>query len=69
MANQAILATPSISVSKTSYSSQDFLTMSSSMLRSKLTAFETKMCGKRMIITFYFKNDLQSLKKDHYESN
>ena len=61
--NQAILATPAISVITTHYSSQYFLTMNSPMLSSKLTALETKMCGKMMVITSYFRDELQSLKK------
>ena len=40
--NQAILATPAVSVITTPYSSQCFLTMSSPMLSSELTALETK---------------------------
>ena len=67
--NQAILATPAISVSTTHYSSQYFLTMNSPMLCSKLTALETKMYGKMMVIASYFKVELQSLKNDHYASN
>ena len=53
--NQAILATPDISVSTTQY----FLTMNSPMLSSKLTALETKMRVKMMVIKSYFKNELQ----------
>ena len=64
--NQAILATPTISVITTSYSSQCFLTMNSPMLSSKLTALETKRCGRMMVITCYFKDELQSLKKYYY---
>ena len=67
--NQLILATAAISVSTTYYSSQYFLTMNSPMLSSKPTALETKMCGKMMVITFYFKDELQSLKNDHYATN
>ena len=67
--NQAILATATISVSTTCYSSQYFLTVNSPMLNSKLTALEIKMCGKIMVITSYFKNKLQSLKNYHYASN
>ena len=67
--NQAILATPAVSVSTTHYSLQYFLNMNSPMLCSKLTALETKMCGKMMVITSYFKDELQSLKNDHYASN
>ena len=67
--NQAILATPAISVITTPYSSQCFLTMNSPMLSSKLTALETKMCGKMMVIASYFKNELQSLKKYYYATN
>ena len=36
---------------------------------SKLTALEAKMCGKMMVVTSYFKNELQSLKKYNYTSN
>ena len=61
--NQAKLATPVISVITTPNSSQCFLTMNSPMLSSKLNALETKMCGKMMVITSYFKDELQSLKK------
>ena len=61
--NQAILATPAVSVITTPYSSQCFLTMNSPVLSSELTALETKMYGKMMVITFYFKDELQSLKK------
>ena len=50
--NQALLATPAVSVNTTPYSSQYFLTMNSPMSSSKLTAFETKMCGKMMRILF-----------------
>ena len=67
--NNAILATSAISVSTIHYSSKNFLTMNSPMLSSKLTALETKMCGKMMVITSYFKDELQSLKNDHYASN
>ena len=67
--NQAILATPAISVRTTHYSSQYFLTMSNPMFSSKLTALETKMCGKMIVITSYFKDESQSLKNDHYASN
>ena len=67
--NQAILAAPVISVIITPYSSQCFLTMNSPMLSSKLTALETKMCGKMMVVKYYFKNELQSLKKYKYASN
>ena len=67
--NQAILAIATISVSTTRYSSQYILTMNSPMLNSNLTALETKTCGKMMVITSYFKNDLQSLKNDHYATN
>ena len=34
------------------------------MLNYKLTALETKMCGKTMVITPYFKDELQSSKND-----
>ena len=61
--NQAILATPAISVITTHYSSQYFLTMNSPMMSSKLTALETKMCGKMMVFTSSFRDELQSLKK------
>ena len=64
--NQAILATPVISAITTPYSSQCFLTMNSPMLSSKLTALETKMCGKMMVVTSYFKNEWQSLNKSNY---
>ena len=57
--NQTKLAAPAISVSTTHYSSQYFLTMNIPMLISKLTALETKMCGKMMVITSYFKDELQ----------
>ena len=67
--NQAVLATPAIRVITTPYSSQCFMTMSSPMLSSKLTALETKMCGKMMVVKYYFKNELQSLKKYKYASN
>ena len=67
--NQVILATAAINVSTTHYSSQYFLTMNSPMLSSKLTALETKMSGKMMVKTSYVKNELQSLKNDHYETN
>ena len=56
--NQSILATTAISVSATHYSSQYFLTINSPMLCSKLTALEKKVCGKMMLITSYFKNEL-----------
>ena len=64
--NQAILAAPVISVIITPYSSQCFLTMNSPMLSSKLTALETKMCGKMMVVTSYFKNEWHSLNKSNY---
>ena len=67
--NQAILPTPAFSVITTSYSSQCFLTTNSPMLSSKLIALETKMCRKMMLITSYFKGELQSLKKYYYASN
>ena len=66
--DQVILATPAVSVITTPYSSQCFLTMKSSMLSSKLTALETKMCGKMMVIISYLRNELQSLKKYYYAS-
>ena len=56
--NQTILATPAITVSTTDYSSRYFLTMNSPMSSSKMTALETKMCGKMMVITSYFKDEL-----------
>ena len=56
--NQAILATPAISVITTPYSSQCSLTMNSPILSPKLTALETKICGKTMVITSYFKDEL-----------
>ena len=37
--------------------------MNSPMLSSELTALETKMYGKMMVITSYFKDELQSLKR------
>ena len=61
--NQAIIATLTIIVSTTLYISHYFLTMNSLMLSSKLTALETKMYGKMMVIKSYFKEKLQSLKK------
>ena len=67
--NRVILATPAINVITTPYSSQCFLTMNSPMFSSKLTASETKMYGKMMVITSYFKDELQSLKKYYYASN
>ena len=67
--NQAVLATPAIRVITTPYSSQCFLTMNSPMLSSKLTALETKMCGKMIAVTYHFKNELQSLKKYKHASN
>ena len=39
------------------------------MLSPKLAFFETKICDKRMAITSYFKDELQSLRKDHYAPN
>ena len=48
--NQAILATPAISISTTHY----FLTMNSPMMSSKLTALETEIRGKMMAIKSYF---------------
>ena len=67
--NQTILAAPSISVITTPYRSQCFLSMNSPMLSSKPTALETKMCGKMMVITSYFKDELHSLKKYNNASN
>ena len=67
--NQAILATPAVSVITTLYSSQCFLTMNRANLSSKLTALEIKMCGKMMVITSYFKTEFQSFKKYYYASN
>ena len=58
LSNQAILATPAISVSTTHYSSQYFSFMNSPMLSSKLTVLETKMCDKMMVITSYFEDEL-----------
>ena len=69
LCNQAILATPAINVIITPYSSQCFLTMNSPMLCSELTVLKTKMCGKMMVVTSYFKNELQSMKKYNYASN
>ena len=66
--NQAILETHD-SVSTSHYSSQYFLTKNSPMLSSKLNALETKMSGKMMVIISYFKDELQSLKNDHYAFN
>ena len=54
--NQTILATPAIIVSAIHCTSQSFLTMKSPMLISTLTVLETKMCGKVMEITSYFKD-------------
>ena len=48
--NQAILATPVISVSTAHYSSQYFLTIDNLMLSSKLTVLETKMCDGNYIL-------------------
>ena len=42
--------------------------MNSPMLSSKPTALETKMCDKMVVITSYFKDELQSLKKYYYAS-
>ena len=67
--NQAILATPAISVITTPCSSHCFLTMTSPMVSGKLTALEKKMRGKMTVITSYFKDELQSLKKYYYASN
>ena len=58
--NQAIPATPAISVSTTPYSI--FLLLKTPMLSSVLSALGTKMCGK-IVITSYFSYELQSLKK------
>ena len=58
-----ILATPVITVSTTPNRSQYFLTMNSPILNSKLASLETKVCGKMEIITSYFKDALQPLKK------
>ena len=69
LGNQAILATPDVTVVTVPYSSQCFLTINSPMLSSKLTALETKMCVKMMVITSYFKDELQSLNKYYYASN
>ena len=57
--NQSVLATPVISVNTTHDSSQDFLTINSPILSSKLTSVETKMCGKMMVIASYVKDELQ----------
>ena len=37
------------------------------MLSSKLAFLQTKMCGKTMAITAYFKDELQLLKKESSE--
>ena len=50
------VATPAISAVTTPYSSQCFLTTNSPRLSSRPTALETKMCGKVMVITSYFKD-------------
>ena len=63
LCNQAIQATLAISVITAPYSSPCFPTMNSPMLSSKLTALERKMCDKMMVLTSYFKDELQSLKK------
>ena len=39
------------------------------MLSAKLTALEAKMRGKMMVITSYFKDELQLMKKYYYASN
>ena len=67
--NQAILATPATSSSTIHCSSQCFLNMNSSMLCSKVTALERKMCGKMMVVTSYFNDKLQSLENVYYPSN
>ena len=67
--NQAKLATPAVIFITIPYSSQCFLTLNSPMLSSMPTVLEAKMCGKIMVITSYFKDELQSLKKDYYASN
>ena len=67
--NKAMLATPAIRFITTPYSSQCFLTMNSPMLSSKLTALETKIFGKMMVVTSYFKDEVQSLKKYYHASN
>ena len=41
--------------------------MNSPMLSSKLAFLQTKMCGKMMAITTYFKDELQLLKKESSE--
>ena len=41
--------------------------MNSPMLYSKLAALERKLYGKMVVITSYFRDELQSLKKDHYD--
>ena len=43
--------------------------MNSPMLSSKLTALETKIFGKMMVVTSYFKDEVQSLKKYYHASN
>ena len=60
---QSILVILVISVSTVHQSSQRFLTMNSPTLGSKLVFLETKMFGKMMVITSYFKGGLQSLQK------
>ena len=59
--NQAILATPAISLGTTLYSSQYFLTTNSLLMSSKLTALGTRCC-KMVVITSYLKNEPQLLK-------
>ena len=59
--NQAILATPAISLGTTLYSSQYFLTTNNLLMSSKLTALGTRCC-KMVVITSYLKNEPQLLK-------
>ena len=64
MRNRFILATPVINVSITPQSSEQFLAMNSPTLNFKLAFLETKIWGKKIEITSYFKGELQSLKKE-----
>lgn len=57
--NQAILVITATSVSTAHYSSQYFLAMNNPILSSNLTALEKKICGKVVVITPYFKDELQ----------
>ena len=43
--------------------------MNSPVLSSKLTALETKIFGKMMVVASYFKDEVQSLKKYYHASN